>query len=40
MSIIQAVERAIKMLELFNEYETAIKITDISQQMMPPLKNQ
>jgi IclR family KDG regulon transcriptional repressor len=33
MPIIQAVERALKILDLFNEHETELKITDISERM-------
>lgn len=33
MPIIQAVDRALRILELFNEYETELKITDISSRM-------
>ncbi|WP_102346584.1 IclR family transcriptional regulator [Bacillus sp. Marseille-P3661] len=34
MPIIQAVDRALRILDLFDEYETEIKITDISERMM------
>lgn len=34
MPIIQAVDRALRILDLFNEYETELKITDISERMM------
>jgi IclR family KDG regulon transcriptional repressor len=33
MPIIQAVERALKILDLFDEHETELKITDISERM-------
>ncbi|GAE36356.1 IclR family transcriptional regulator [Halalkalibacter akibai] len=33
MPIIQAVERALRIVDLFNEYETELKITDISERM-------
>jgi len=33
MPIIQAVERALKILDLFDEYDTELKITDISERM-------
>ncbi|WP_181348105.1 IclR family transcriptional regulator [Thalassobacillus sp. CUG 92003] len=33
MAIIQSVERALKILDLFNEYETELKITEISNRM-------
>ncbi|WP_088105891.1 IclR family transcriptional regulator [Halalkalibacter urbisdiaboli] len=33
MPIIQAVERALKILDLFDEFETELKITDISERM-------
>ncbi|WP_100406702.1 IclR family transcriptional regulator [Bacillus solitudinis] len=33
MPIIQSVERALRILDLFDEYHTEIKITDISEQM-------
>ncbi|WP_017728992.1 IclR family transcriptional regulator [Halalkalibacterium ligniniphilum] len=34
MPIIQSVDRALQILDLFNEYETELKITDISERMM------
>ncbi|MEC1715027.1 IclR family transcriptional regulator [Schinkia azotoformans] len=33
MPIIQSVDRALKILDLFNEYETELKITEISEKM-------
>jgi DNA-binding IclR family transcriptional regulator len=34
MPIIQSVDRALKILDLFNEFETELKITDISEKLM------
>jgi DNA-binding IclR family transcriptional regulator len=34
MPIIQAVDRALRILDLFDEYETELKITDISEKMV------
>ncbi len=34
MPIIQSVDRALKILDLFHEYETELKITDISERLM------